>query len=46
MCHQETVPVADMIQVFLNWTERHPQEWDEVGEYGILASFKEAWPCN
>jgi hypothetical protein len=46
LCHQETVPVADMIRVFLNWTERNPKEWQENGEIGVLASLREAWPCK
>jgi len=44
ICHSASVP--DMIRVFLNWTERHPQEWERDGEYGVLASLKEEWPCR
>jgi hypothetical protein len=46
LCHQEAVPVADMIRAFLNWTERNPQEWNTSGEFGVLASLREAWPCT
>jgi tRNA U34 2-thiouridine synthase MnmA/TrmU len=46
VCQQETVTVAEMIQAFLNWTERNPKEWQENGEIGVLASLREAWPCN
>jgi hypothetical protein len=46
LCHQETVPVADMMTAFLNWAERNPQERETNGEDGVLASLREAWPCT
>jgi len=46
LCQQETVTVANMIQAFLNWTERNPNEWQESGELGVLDSLREAWPCK
>jgi hypothetical protein len=46
LCHQGMVTVPEMIQTFLNWSEQNPKEWDSNGEFGVLASLREAWPCK
>jgi Rap1a immunity proteins len=46
LCHQGMVTTADMIRAFLNWTEQNRKDWDDNGEFGVLASLREAWPCK
>jgi hypothetical protein len=46
LCHQGMLTTADMIQAFVNWTEQNPKEWVNNGEFGVLASLREAWPCK
>jgi hypothetical protein len=32
----QTASVSDRITVFLNWTERNPQDWDKTGHAEFL----------
>lgn len=35
-----------MIQVFINWAERHPEHWDMSPQIGIMLALEDTWPCD
>jgi hypothetical protein len=34
-----------MRQAFLNWAEKHPQDWKMHQTRGVLLALQDAWPC-
>jgi hypothetical protein len=42
----ETLPMGAVVQAFLNWADRHPQEWGKSRAFGVSAALSEAWPCK
>jgi hypothetical protein len=33
-----------MIQVFINWAQKHPEQWSSPREFGVVQALKETWP--
>jgi len=33
------------VQVFVNWAQKHPEEWGERNFVGTVVALREAWPC-
>src|SRR5215469_14748499 len=32
-------------QVFINWAEKHPDQWAHVASDGVFAALSQTWPC-
>ena len=46
MCPSEPIPTfGARLQVFLNWAEKHPEQWSKPGSLGVLLALRETWPC-
>jgi hypothetical protein len=35
-----------MVQAFINWAERHPEEWSSPRQLGVMQVLRETWPCK
>jgi hypothetical protein len=35
-----------MLQVFLNWAQKHRGMWSEPRTVGVMEAFSEKWPCT
>jgi hypothetical protein len=33
-------------QAFINWAERHPEQWDSPIGLGVALALREVWPCS
>ena len=45
-CPPKFLTVAQLIQVFLNWANRHPADWQLTSGLGFATAFSEAYPCH
>ena len=45
-CHPAGVTFNQMKQVFINWAEKHPGQWQDSHVVGVALALKEAWPCK
>lgn len=34
-----------LVQVFINWANKHPEQWQTVDLLGVASAFNETWPC-
>jgi hypothetical protein len=34
------------VQAFVNWAEKHPEEWGTSRVIGVVIAFRESWPCR
>ena len=46
MCNSEPVSLGQMKQVFINWAEKHPTQWQGPEGGGVWLALQEAWPCH
>lgn len=35
-----------MVQAFMNWAEKNPQEWGTNKTLGVIMALHETWPCE
>jgi Rap1a immunity proteins len=35
-----------MVQAFINWAEKHPENWKMYMHPGVILALNETWPCN
>jgi len=35
-----------MIQAFINWAEKNPQQWATGKTAGVMLALQESWPCR
>ena len=35
-----------MIQAYINWVPKHPEEWKDFQLIGVRAALAELWPCG
>jgi hypothetical protein len=35
-----------MAQAFINWAEKHPENWTMGGADGVILALKETWLCK
>lgn len=33
-------------QAFINWAERHPEQWNSHMQLGVAIALRETWPCG
>jgi hypothetical protein len=33
------------VQAFMNWAEKHPQQWQAPRQLGVLSALSGTWPC-
>jgi hypothetical protein len=43
MCGEPTR--AALVQAFVNWAEKHPEEWGSSDQLGVRTALAEIWPC-
>jgi len=46
ICPKEAVSGGQFVQVFLNWSDKNPKEWQSTATAGVFAALIEAWPCS
>jgi hypothetical protein len=34
-----------MLQAFMNWSDKHPEQWSNSSEIGVGMALRETWPC-
>jgi hypothetical protein len=37
---------AVLRQVFINWAEKNPTDWQLGAVQGVMTAFQETWPCH
>lgn len=45
-CSGDPVTWGAMIQSFVNWAEKHPENWQAPGTLGVNTAVRETWPCQ
>ena len=40
-----TMSHGAMVQAFVNWADKHPERWADVGVLGVMSALIETWPC-
>jgi hypothetical protein len=45
-CSESTVTVAQMMQAFKNWHDKHPTIWGKDQALGVIGAMQETWPCK
>jgi hypothetical protein len=45
-CEPAGVTNKQAVAVFMKWADRNPARWHEPYNQGLIAAFKEAWPCR
>jgi hypothetical protein len=46
LCGPSPTPTyGAMIQAFMNWAEKHPEQWNIAQEAGVVIALRETWPC-
>jgi hypothetical protein len=35
-----------MVQAFINWAEKHPEDWMRSRVYGVMLALGQTWPCE
>jgi hypothetical protein len=38
--------VGARVQAFINWAEKHPEEWSTPRQLGVMQALRETWPCK
>jgi hypothetical protein len=46
MCPQPHPTWGAEIQAFVNWAQKHPEQWQQPGLLGVLAANRTLWPCS
>lgn len=46
LCGQGMVTLGQIKQVFINWAEKNPRDWQLPATYGVWIAVREAWPCK
>jgi hypothetical protein len=44
-CVPNEVTNGQLRQVFINWAEKNPKDWQTVAVAGVIVALREAWPC-
>lgn len=45
-CPIGVVTTGAMVQAFVNWAGRHPEQWADKGLFGVATALRETWPCR
>src|SRR5262245_12086825 len=46
LCNPDFVSNGQLRQVFINWAEKHPEQWQQEQSLGAWSALHEAWPCR
>ena len=46
VCVDPTPSNGAVVQVFVNWANKHPEKWDLPDVVGIVAAMRGTWPCS
>jgi Rap1a immunity proteins len=44
-CFPDGTSHGAKLQAFINWAEKHPEEWSNEAIYGVRAALVEIWRC-
>jgi hypothetical protein len=42
----EATTIGAYKQAFINWAERHPEQWNSHMGYGVTIALQQSWPCD
>lgn len=45
-CIPEGSSTYEAAKIFVNWTDKNPEKWNEVRAFGLLEALHEAWRCR
>lgn len=45
-CAKSFVSNGAMVQAFINWAEKHPEEWVTDKQLGVIQAIRGTWPCD
>jgi hypothetical protein len=45
ICNKEKVSGLQLRQVFVNWAEKNPTDWQKQEFIGAWSAIQDAWPC-
>jgi hypothetical protein len=45
-CPSEFVSANQATQIFINWAEQHPEQWNEDNWIGVVNALGEVYPCE
>ena len=45
-CAPEGATIALLAQIFINWAEKNPKEWEQFAKVGLAKALHEAHPCK
>src|SRR5262245_32965256 len=43
VCSKDPISYGAAIQSFLNWAEKHPEQWSKSMETGVIQALRETW---
>ena len=49
ICAKDSLPLpsyAAQVQVFINWANKHPENWAMSDSEGVIRAMQEKWPCQ
>jgi hypothetical protein len=44
-CSGAKITQGAMVQAFMNWAAKHPENWDLPAPIGVIAAMRHTWPC-
>ena len=45
-CPKATTSFEGVVQTFINWAEKHPEEGNLTMHLGVVEALSEIWPCD
>ena len=45
-CVKATMSFEGVVQTFINWAEKHPEEGNLTMHLGVVEALSEIWPCD
>jgi hypothetical protein len=46
ICSTGKISNGAMVQAFINWAEKNPQQWQKEQWAGVVVALRETWPCR
>lgn len=44
-CPKTSVSNGAVFQAFINWVKKHPEEWSDDTQLGVIEAIRATWPC-
>ena len=45
-CPPENTNYKTSVAIFVSWAGRNRSRWDQDAPFGIIAAYRESWPCS